>query len=146
VSSEKKTMFALSIKQPWAALVVDGLKSIEIRRWPTSRRGRILIHAAAVPDDRDEAWRHVPRSLHVLAQLRGGVIGSVELMDCVCYADLQGFVKDQRLHYNEPEWFEANGLYGFQFAEPTVLPFQKYPGWFRFFKIPLAPEPVAVDE
>ena len=36
-------MYALSIKQPWAALVVQGLKTIEIRRWPTARRGQILI-------------------------------------------------------------------------------------------------------
>src|SRR5437016_12260484 len=78
LSTEATTVFALSIKQPWAALVVAGLKTIEIRRWPTARRGRILIHAAAVPDERPEAWRHVPNDSQQLAELRGGVIGSVE--------------------------------------------------------------------
>ena len=146
MSNDKKTMFALSIKQPWAALVAQGLKTIEIRRWPTVRRGRILVHAAAVPDDRIESWRHVPKSLQPLAQLRGGVIGSVELTDCVHYTDLQAFIDDQKLHYNEPEWFDTNGLFGFKFEAPRVLPFQKFPGWFRFFKVPLAPEPVAVHE
>ena len=30
--------YALSIKQPWAALLVHGLKTMEIRSWPTAHR------------------------------------------------------------------------------------------------------------
>src|SRR5262249_11050532 len=56
-------MFALSLKQPWATLLVHGLKTIEVRRWQTVRRGRVLIHAARLPDDRREAWAHVPPEL-----------------------------------------------------------------------------------
>ncbi len=41
-------LYALSLKQPWAALLVTGRKRIEVRNWPTARRGRILIHAARV--------------------------------------------------------------------------------------------------
>jgi ASCH domain len=140
VLTEKTTQYALSIKQPWAALVVQGLKTIEIRRWPTARRGRILIHASGVADARSEAWVHVPKELRELAQLRGGIIGSVKLTDCLGYRDLPTFLADQGRHYNEASWFEPPVLYGFTFAEPVILPFQKYPGWFRFFKVPL-PEP-----
>src|SRR5204863_2700985 len=39
-------VYALSLKQPWAALLVHGRKSVEVRSWPTARRGRVLIHAA----------------------------------------------------------------------------------------------------
>jgi len=39
------TMRALSVKQPWAWLIVNGYKKIENRNWPTSFRGRIYIHA-----------------------------------------------------------------------------------------------------
>src|SRR5438309_11058623 len=99
-------LYALSIKQPWAALLVAGIKTIEIRRWPTARRGRILIHAARVPDARSEAWRHVPKELQALAQLQGGIIGSVELTDCLSYRDLSAFVADQALHRNEATWYE----------------------------------------
>ena len=56
-------LYALSIKQPWAALLVAGIKTVEIRRWPTNRRGRILIHAARIPDPRPEAWALVPDEL-----------------------------------------------------------------------------------
>ena len=34
----KVTHYALSLKQPWAALLVHGLKSIEVRRWAAARR------------------------------------------------------------------------------------------------------------
>ena len=69
------TQYALSLKQPWAALLVHGLKTIEVRRWPTARRGCVLIHAARVPDKRPEAWAHVPAEWLETAQLLGGIIG-----------------------------------------------------------------------
>ena len=132
---ESTSTYALSIKQPWAALVVRGIKSIEVRRWPTARRGRILIHAARVPDQREEGWRHVSAELLPIAQLQGGIIGAVELTECRRYADLPAFLVDQAAHFNEASWFEPPALFGFVFAKPEILPFQKYPGWFRFFKV-----------
>lgn len=39
-------MKALSIKQPWASLIAQGIKDIENRTWKTSYRGRIYIHAS----------------------------------------------------------------------------------------------------
>src|ERR1700722_15999903 len=91
VAIQQPQLYALSIKQPWAALVVQGLKTIKIRRWPTARRGRILIHAGRVPDTRPEAERHVPAECKELVQLRGGIIGAVELTDCIAYRDLATF-------------------------------------------------------
>jgi len=128
--------FALSIKQPWAALVIAGVKTIEIRRWPTARRGRILIHAAGVADERPEAWNHVPENLRALTEYKGGIIGAVILEECRSYRDLTEFVSDQAKHFNEASWFKPPLLYGFRFVDPEILPFQKFPGWFRFFKVP----------
>ena len=39
-------MKALSIRQPWASLIVAGIKDIENRSWVTNYRGKLLIHAA----------------------------------------------------------------------------------------------------
>ena len=39
-------MKALSLLQPWATLVVMGLKQIETRSWQTAHRGPLLIHAS----------------------------------------------------------------------------------------------------
>lgn len=127
----------MSIKQPWATLLLKGLKTIEIRRWPTARRGRILIHAARVPDTRPEATRHITADLMPFTEMKGGIIGSIELIDCLPYRDLPSFAADQTLHFNEPSWYEPPVLYGFKFADPQELPFQKYPGWFRFFAVQL---------
>src|SRR5947208_522484 len=55
--------YALSLKQPWAALLAAGRKTVEVRRWPTPRRGPVLIHAARVPDPRPQAWALVPPEL-----------------------------------------------------------------------------------
>src|SRR5256885_11561322 len=94
-------MFALSLKQPWAALLAHGLKTVEVRRWPTARRERILIHAAGVPDRRPEAWARVPQDLLPAAQLLGGVIGAGDLTGCVAYCDRDAFAADQARHLNE---------------------------------------------
>jgi len=42
---------ALSIRQPWAELIISGRKAIEIRSWSTTYRGRVYLH---VPRKRDE--------------------------------------------------------------------------------------------
>lgn len=42
-------MKALTVKQPWAGLIIAGGKDIENRTWRTSYRGRVLIHAAKTP-------------------------------------------------------------------------------------------------
>jgi len=39
-------MKALTLTQPWATLVILGVKRIETRGWATPYRGRIAIHAA----------------------------------------------------------------------------------------------------
>lgn len=39
-------MKALSIRQPWATLILRGGKDIENRVWRTKQRGTVLIHAS----------------------------------------------------------------------------------------------------
>src|ERR1700682_3757385 len=107
--------YALSLKQPWAALLVAGHKSIEVRRWPTARRGRVLIHAARVSDPRDEVWARVPEDLHEAAQVVGGIIGAGELTECRAYRTAEAFAADSDRHFNDPSWFRPPILYGFVF-------------------------------
>lgn len=127
--------YALSLKQPWAALLAHGLKTIEVRRWPTARRGKVLIHAALVPDERPEAWKRVPQELHEMAALRGGIIGEGELTHCIEYRTVEAFTSDGERHLNESSWFEPPKLFGFVFVNLKVLPFRPYSGWMRFFEV-----------
>ncbi len=131
--------YALSLKQPWATLVVHGLKTVEVRRWPTARRGRILIHAARIADERPEAWEHVPEHLEESARQLGGILGAADLIGCRAYRTLDDFLEDQGRHLNKADWFESAGLYGFTFTAPEVLPFRAYPGWMRFFPVRAGP-------
>lgn len=128
-------MYALSIRQPWATLLVHGLKTIEVRVWPTERRGRILIHAARTPDERAEALKLVPAALVKESKQLGGIIGSAELIDCREYSSREAFAADRQLHLNDPAWFKLPIMYGFSFANGRTLPFRRYSGWMRFFAV-----------
>src|SRR5687768_10999894 len=130
------TEYAISLKQPWAALLVYGRKSVEVRAWPTARRGRVLIHAARVSDPRPQAWARVPPELRDAARLLGGIVGAAELTDCRTYRTADAFAADAHLHLNDPTWFRPPVLYGFTFANVEVLPFRELPGWVRFFRVP----------
>lgn len=70
-------MRALSIRQPWAELILGGRKTIETRTWRTSRRGWIAIHAGWIVDeDICALYGFDPAAL-----ARGGLIGMVEVLD-----------------------------------------------------------------
>lgn len=43
-------MKAISLKQPWASLVADGIKTIETRKWSTKYRGTLVICSSRKPD------------------------------------------------------------------------------------------------
>lgn len=69
----------LTIQQPWAALIVAGLKDIENRSWSTAYQGELLIHAASKIDrlGMKRLWDlglEVDGILH-----RGVILGSVHL-------------------------------------------------------------------
>jgi hypothetical protein len=81
----------LSIRQPWAALILAGVKTVENRTWTTRWRGRILIHTGK-RDDLDGLLHRIYAGLlpqHVLTHLRpydqrcphGGYVGTAVLTD-----------------------------------------------------------------
>lgn len=52
-------MKALSIRQPWAGLVVLGIKDVENRTWDVIYRGPLAVHAGQGEDQ--EAWALLER-------------------------------------------------------------------------------------
>jgi len=69
---------ALTIKQPWASLIINGRKDIENRTWKTNYRGRVWIHAGLTKDKKATDLYGSPTDLPV-----GAVIGSVQIVNCV---------------------------------------------------------------
>lgn len=129
-------LVALSVKQPWAALLVAGVKAIEVRKWSTRRRGPVLIHAAKVPDDRPVAWSHITTpELAALAELRGGLIGYGEIDDCRIYRTSHEFADEANLHLNDAGWFLPPRLYGFVFRNVRPIPYHPYTGQTMFFGV-----------
>jgi hypothetical protein len=133
----RRPAYALSLKQPWAGLVIAGQKTIEVRKWATGVRGRVYIHAAGKPDDRAEAWALVSDDLRPMTQLLGGIIGAADLMGCVLYRTAEGFEADVDKHRNPPAWFEPPRMYGFLFRAAAASPFQRCRGSVRFFTVKL---------
>ena len=98
-------MKALSLKQPWAQLVVEGRKKIEIRKWRTNFRGDFLIHASRIPDLK--AMQKFGFSENSLAL--GAILGRAELVDVKKYENIYEFKKDAELHLASLDW----GNFGF---------------------------------
>jgi hypothetical protein len=130
------TQHALSLKQPWAALLAAGRKTIEVRNWRTPRRGRVLIHAARLSDERPEVWARLPPDLRAAASLVGGIVGEGELLECRVYRTADAFAADAGEHLNDPSWFRLPRLFGFVFGGLRVLPYRRLAGWMRFFPVP----------
>lgn len=128
--------YALSVKQPWATLLACGVKSVEVRTWPTRRRGRLLIHASKVPDPRPDGWAYLttPR-LRARAELLGGVVGVGELVGCVRYNTPERFLADRGRHLNPPDWFRPAGLHGLAFRGLSAVDFWPCPGNTFFFPV-----------
>jgi hypothetical protein len=122
-------MIALSIRQPWAWLILHAGKDIENRNWPTKFRGRVLMHASKgmTRDEYDGAMlfsfgRTTAKPACMDALPRGGIVGSVEIVDCVQRSSSAWFVGD----------------YGFVLRDPQVLPFTPWKGRLGFFDVPQA--------
>jgi hypothetical protein len=105
-------MKALTIRQPWAWLLIHGTKNIENRDWYTRVRGPLAIHAAKGMTHLEyicavDFVRHIdpaladciPKSSELI---KGAVIGTMVLRDCVTVS--------------RSKWFE--GKYGFVLDSP----------------------------
>ena len=76
-------MKCLSVRQPFATLIVTGRKKIETRRWTTIHRGRLLIQASLTAETLDEEFQAVLGELpERVLKAKGVIVGEVEIVDC----------------------------------------------------------------
>lgn len=129
-------MKAITIKQPWASLIVAGIKDIENRTWPTKYRGTVLIHAGAsfafkyLVDGLNADQLQVIRESNITTYPKvlidnvvldypvSAIIGKVDIVGCVIehpsvWAEI-GFPWVDKPIYN---WVLANPV---QFDEPIL--------------------------
>ncbi|MFA4952891.1 MAG: GNAT family N-acetyltransferase [Candidatus Pacearchaeota archaeon] len=97
-------MKALSIKQPWAELILQEKKRIELRKWNTKFRGKFFIHSSKIPDV-DAMKKFGFNDLPC-----GFILGKAEIIDVKNYKDNKyEFEKDKNLHLATSDW----GNFGF---------------------------------
>lgn len=86
---------ALTIRQPWASLVIHAGKDVENRGWRTRHRGELLIHAGLYRPNGEEvdglriAYPELPQKLPL-----GAIIGTVDLAGCVRDSDSEWAQED----------------------------------------------------
>lgn len=114
---------ALAIRQPYAWLVVNGIKDIENRSRRTHYRGQILIHASLnedlLFDDglsklSSRAGVEFPSSFKT-----GGIVGVAEILGC------------ERRHASD--WKDPSN-WGWVLANARPLPFKPCKGALGFFR------------
>ena len=120
-------MKALSVRQPWAWLIINAGKDVENRTWHTKIRGRFLVHAAQGVTRQEYADAAAFADLECGVKIppfnelqRGGIIGSVELVSSVgnCLSP----------------WYM--GPVGFLLRDPQPLEFVPIKGRLQFFEVP----------
>lgn len=129
----------LSLTQPYATLVILGLKRIETRSWATRYRGPLGIHAAAglgpvggmkglialvgtpafqqvlVPDAGGGSyWEEITDAVRTLPL--GAILGQVNLVDCVPVESYQTF------RHGETRWVVPPGNISQEFAFGDYTP------------------------
>lgn len=118
-------MKVIVVRQPWAWLIVNGIKDIENRSWRTCYRDPLLIQASArKPSKREmEIYRMFARKRGVKLPDKfefGGIVGSAQLDDCV--------------DKSRSKWFE--GPVGWVVSKPEKLPFAPLKGRLGLFDPP----------
>ncbi|KAK9672873.1 hypothetical protein RND81_12G131100 [Saponaria officinalis] len=91
----------LTMHQPWASLLIHGLKRVEGRSWPSPIRGRLWIHAASkVPEPEtikamEDFYREI-YAVNGITDLKfpenypiSRLLGCVEVVGCIKCEELQ---------------------------------------------------------
>lgn len=123
-------MKALSIRQPWADLIIQGKKTLELRNWAVRHRGPLAIHASQTVDE--AACRANGIDPHTVSA--GVLIGTVELLDIVPLDEES--IKTHSQDHLGTGIFKPP-IYGWKFSNPKIL--EKpvpYTGRMGLFNVP----------
>lgn len=128
-------MKALSFRQPWAELILQGRKTLDLRTYSRDYRGPLAIHAS-LEIERAVCLQHGfdPKALPI-----GGVVGIVELVD-ITPLDEAGYAARRDEHLGGRSYRAP--MYGWALRDPQRLP-QMIPlrGQRNLFTVDLAISP-----
>ena len=122
-------MKCLSICQPFAELIVQGKKTIELRKWNTKFRGEFLVHAAKnILEEDCKRMKISPKTVTT-----GAIIGKVNLVDVKKYDSDKELKADKKKHHSISD--NTKNKYGFILENPKKLRVPiEYLGKLNFFE------------
>jgi hypothetical protein len=132
---------ALGVQQPWAELIVRGLKTVEIRSQATQVRGTIYIYASRKPSTMDAAKGMAARhEIDVDALPKGLLVGTVELIESrpCTPADAAAAGVPADLLVGRQAWILARPQ---RLPKPLPVRFLPFGVWFYPFKRKTGSEP-----
>ena len=125
-------MKALSLRQPYAELIVSGNKTIEVRNWNTKFRGEFLVHASKqIMNDDCNKFNLNPNTITT-----GAVVGKATVIDVKKYKSLEEFEKDGDKHRARKNFFKKP-CYGFILENPKRISPIPAKGFLNFFGLDL---------
>jgi predicted transcriptional regulator len=108
-------MKCLSVCQPFAELIIQGKKTIELRKWNTKFRGEFLVHAAKNVLEEDCKRMKISTS----SITTGAIIGKVNLVDVKKYDSDKELHADKKKHHSISD--NIKNKYGFILENPKKL-------------------------
>lgn len=124
-------MKCLSICQPFAELIIQNKKTIELRKWNTSFRGEFLVHAPIKIRKKDYKKLKIEENLTT-----GAIIGKVELYDVKKYESLKEIQIDKKKHHASIGSQEKRFGFILKNAKPFRVPIP-WKGQLGFFDVNL---------
>jgi predicted transcriptional regulator len=125
-------MKCLSVSQPYADLIVQGKKTIELRTWNTKYRGEFLVHAPS--KIKKDACKRL--GIDETKLRTGSIIGKVEIYDVKIYGSVSELKLDSKKHFATEEFLRHK--YGFLLRKPRELRIPiPYKGSLGFFNVNL---------
>lgn len=73
----------LTLREPWASLIGEGIKAIETRSWRTNYRGELYIHAGCSPLPRKDKRMELLPQIMTGSFHFGTIFLKCQLIDCV---------------------------------------------------------------
>ena len=129
-----RNLLALGIRQPWAELILRGIKTLEIRTVPTTVRGIIYIYASKNLSDLPAAEIAVAEhGLHLPELPTNRIIGTVQITGCrpCTAADAAAALVPWEVLSGKQAWELTSPV---RLAEPLAPRFRPYGIWFYPFR------------
>jgi predicted transcriptional regulator len=125
-------MKCLSICQPFAELIIQNKKTIELRKWNTNFRGEFLVHAPIKIRKEDYKKLKIKENLTT-----GAIIGKVELYDVKKYESLKEIQEDSNQHFSTKKFQKKTFGFILKNSKPLRIPIP-WKGQLGFFDVELS--------